>query len=205
MTCDTKNITDVDSVDSIELGKVFRLGGVIIYPTDTAYAIGCDATNEAAARKIFAIKGRAETKTLSLIAADVAMAEQWLEFSEKARALAQTYWPGPLGLILPLKKKGLVAQAVQDGCAGLRVPDNSIARALSVAAGVPIIATSANTSGNGPCYTLDNVRASLGDAFKKVDYAIDAGPLADEGVSTMVRVFGETIEIVRQGVVQLDA
>ena len=191
------------NVDYSKIANILRAGGIIIYPTDTAYALGCDATNETAVAKIFQIKGRAKTKTLSLIAADRAMAEEWLEFSDTARALADKYWPGPLGLILPVKKNGLAAAVIQDGCAGVRVPANAIARELSRLAGVPLVATSANASGSGPKFTLAAVRASLGDKLALIDKEIDGGELTVGAVSTMVKVCDNKVEIIRQGAIKI--
>ena len=190
-------------IDYQAITACLRSGGIIIYPTDTAYALGCDATNAQAVEKIFKIKGRDKTKTLSLIVADRAMAEDWLEFSDKARVLADKYWPGPLGLILPVKKNGLAAAVIQDGCAGARVPANPMARELSRLAGVPLVATSANASGSGPKFTLADARASLGDKLALIDEAIDGGELPAGDVSTMVKVCDNKMEVIRAGAIKI--
>lgn len=182
---------------------ILKQGGVIIYPTDTAYALGCDATNEQAVEKIFQIKGRAKTKTLSLIAADREMAEEWLEFSPTARELADKYWPGPLGLVLPVKKPGLAAAVAEDGYACARVPALAAARQLSQALGKPITATSANASGSGPKFKLEDVHASLGDKLDLIDGKIDGGELSAGDVSTMVKVCDNKVEIIRPGVIKI--
>ncbi len=181
-----------------------KKGGVIIYPTDTAYALGCDATNEQAAEKIFQIKGRDKNKTLSLIAADRAMAEEWLEFSEAARTLADKYWPGPLGLVLPVKKPGLAAAAIKNSYAGVRVPAHPAARQLSQALGRPITATSANASGSGPKFTLAAARASLGAKLALIDGEMDGGALQAGAVSTMVKVCDNKMEVIRAGAIKIN-
>ncbi len=189
-------------VDYPTVVDVLRHGGIIVYPTDTAYAIGCDATKEKAVQKIFEIKGRSESKTLSLIVGSRAMAEEWLEFSPKAHELADRFWPGPLGLILSIKKQGLARAAIEGGYAGARVPDNEIAAVLSREAGVPLVATSANASGQGPCYSVDDVRASLGANASKVDAFVDGGVLENRGVSTMVKVWdNDSVEVIREGAI----
>ena len=183
--------------------SILKAGGVIVYPTDTAYAIGCDATNEAAVKKIFEIKGRDAGKTLSLVAGSREMAEEWLVFSPKASELADRFWPGPLGFILPVKKSGLAGAAVENGFAGLRVPNHDIAVRLSREAGVPLVATSANASGKGPCYSPDDVRASLGTNASMVDMFVDGGILENRGVSTMVKVWDNEVTVIREGAIAL--
>jgi len=188
----------------IDAVSILKNGGVIVYPTDTAYAIGCDATNESAVKKIFEIKGRDRAKTLSLIVADRVMAENWVLFSERARELADEYWPGPLGLVLPLKNQTLVSAASEEGYVALRVPDSAIATDLSRKACVPIVATSANASGDGPCYSIQAVRTSLGPASAQVDCFVDGGELLNRGVSTIVKVWDNEVIIIRPGAVTLD-
>ncbi|MBI1961220.1 MAG: threonylcarbamoyl-AMP synthase [Candidatus Sungbacteria bacterium] len=184
--------------------SALKSGGVIVYPTDTAYAIGCDAMNESAVKKIFEMKGREQSKTLPLIAADTDMVRTWAEMPEKAEELAQQHWPGPLTLVLPAKKQGLAPPTVKDGWVAIRVPDNMIATDLSREAGVPIVATSANASGSGPYYSIADVRASLGPASEPVDCYVDGGVLPNKRVSTIVKVWDTNhIEIIREGAVKL--
>ncbi|MDZ4221636.1 MAG: Sua5/YciO/YrdC/YwlC family protein, partial [Patescibacteria group bacterium] len=120
-----------------------------------------------------------------------------------AAALADRFWPGPLGLVLPIKKEGLAQAAMEGGYAGMRVPDNAIAARLSREAGVPLVATSANTSGKGPCYSPDDVRASLGANASKVDAFVDGGILENRAVSTMVKVWDNQITVLREGAVDI--
>ncbi|MBI2050560.1 MAG: threonylcarbamoyl-AMP synthase [Parcubacteria group bacterium] len=183
--------------------SVLKNGGVIVYPTDTAYALGCDATNEDAVKKIFRIKGREESKTLPLIAADADMARAWAEFSGKAEELAAAHWPGPLTLVLPAKKQGLAPLAVKDGCIAIRVPDNSTARELSKALGAPLVSTSANRAGEPSCYAVEAVQQSLGDAFTLIDCVVDEGPLPQKRVSTFVKVWDNNVTVLREGAIKL--
>lgn len=177
---------------------------IIIYPTDTAYALGCDATNEAAVAKIFQIKAREAGKTLPMIVANKAMAEEWAEFSEEAKRLAQEYWPGPLTLVLPMKKSGLVQAVIGEGnYIALRVPNNDIARELSVKLSKPIISTSANKAGEGPFYNMEAVKQSLAEFLSLIDDFVDAGELPAGDVSTIVKVCDNKIEIIRQGAIKI--
>jgi|ETN02SMinimDraft_2_1059926.scaffolds.fasta_scaffold70539_2 L-threonylcarbamoyladenylate synthase len=191
------------NIDYKEIAACLKKGGIILYPTDTAYALGCDATNEKAVDKIFTIKDRVQGKTLPLIVADDTMAVEWFSFSEKAQDLAQEFWPGPLTLILEIKKQGLATSAVQDGFAALRVPKSDIAQSVSRELGLPIVSTSANIAGENSCYSIDDVRTSLGEHITMVDYGIDSGMLPHTKVSTIAKVCDNKVEILREGAIIL--
>jgi len=187
------------------LKQMNKMQQIIIYPTDTAYALGCDARDQEAAERVFEIKGRSQSKTLPLIAADVAMVRQWCTLAGQAKKLADKYWPGPLTLVLPVKLEGLSPAVINKGSVAIRVPGNKIARHLSQEIGAPLISTSANKSGDKNLYSLAEVRASLGEAMNKVDYVIDAGALPSQGVSTVVKVCDNEIDIIRQGEIEIKA
>ena len=197
----------------MEAVSVLQKGGIIVYPTDTAYALGCDATNESAVEKIFEIKGREPSKTLPLIAGSVAMVKEWVELSGRAEELAEKHWPGPLTLVLPAKKQeqtlkqvqgdGLARSVVKDGWVAIRVPDSKIAQELSKALGAPLVSTSANRAGELNCYSVDAVKESLGDAFKAVDCVINEGQLPEKEVSTIAKVWDNEVTVIRKGAIEL--
>ncbi len=128
-------------------------GAVIVYPTDTAYGLGCDATNARAVADIFRVKGRAASKGLPIIAGNLKMAEKFFRMGEAERKMARRYWPGPLSLVLPAKK-GIAKAALEKGTAAVRVPASEIARELALLCGRPLAATSANLSGLPACYSI---------------------------------------------------
>jgi len=186
-----------------EVVAILKSGGVIIYPTDTAYALGCDATNQKAVEKIFKIKGREASKTLPLIAADAAMVREWAELSEKAEGLAKEYWPGPLTLVLPVAKEGLAQSVIKDDCIAIRVPKHETSKKLSAELGGPIVSTSANTAGKPTCYSVESVKESLGESFELIEYSIDEGELPALPVSTMVKVWDNNVTIIREGAIAI--
>ena len=185
-----------------EAVSILKSGGVIVYPTDTAYALGCDATNEGAVKKIFEIKGREPSKTLPLIAGSIKMVAEWCEMPEKAEELARKHWPGPLTLVLPVKKQ-MLKQVQHDGFIAVRVPNSKTACDLSKKLGVPLVSTSANKAGEPSCYTVNAVKQSLGDAFNAIDCVIDEGPLPEKKVSTIVKVWDNEVTIIREGAVDI--
>lgn len=143
---------------------VLKAGGVVVFPTETSYGIGCDATNAEAVRRVFEIKGRPEGKGTPLIVDSFKTAERWGVFSPLAQTLAQKYWPGPLTIVVPATGDGRVAgrdsllriapAVLQDNTVALRISSHPVARELAKRLGRPLIATSANRSGEPPAYSI---------------------------------------------------
>jgi L-threonylcarbamoyladenylate synthase len=161
-----------------EAVAVLRRGGLVVYPTETAYALGCDAANAAARRHLYQVKGRDHSKRLPIIVSSLVMARQVANFNPEALRLARKYWPGPLTLALPEKRA-----ASRPGMVGLRVSSNLVARTLAARLGRPIVSTSANMSGEPTKYDIPGVIHDLG--FKP-DFVLDAGPLQPKPPSTIV-------------------
>lgn len=179
-----------------------QAGDVVIYPTETSYALGADALNKKAIAQIYALKGRSGQKPLSIIVSSVNMAEKYLQFNVIASRLAKKYWPGALTLLLPVKKK-IFARQLGSKTRGVavRVSANKIARTLSSELGRPIIATSANQSGQGDSYTLRDLAAAFGASSETV-YVVSSGTLPHRRPSTIARVT-DHVEILRQGALRL--
>ncbi len=176
---------------------------IFVYPTDTAYAVGCDARDKNAVEQIFKIKQRDKFKPLPLIASSIFMAEEWCDFSGKALNFAKKYWPGPVTFILPVKKKGLSDLVISQGSIAIRVPDLPQARKLSELIGAPIVSTSANSSGDKNPYSIQDVKKSLGSKINIIDKIIDAGELAKKPPSTIVLIKNNKIKILRHGEVKI--
>jgi len=187
-----------------QIAKQLRAGAVVVYPTDTAYALGCDATNKKAVAHIFKIKGRDEKKAFPMIVADIKMAKKYFGIvHDPLSILARKHWPGPLSIIVKAKK-AIAASALHKGTAAVRVPDSKIARTLSKHLGRPLVATSANVSGRPPCYSVKAYLAQIGRNHAP-EIVIDAGALRRRTPSTIVKVndHGE-VEVLRKGPVRLD-
>ena len=123
------------------------------------------------------------------------------EISKKAQELIDKHWPGPLGLVLPVKNNALSEYCLQDGFAAIRVPDNIISRTISRELHAPIVATSANASGKGPCYSINDVVDSLESSADSVEYGIDAGVLSNGAISTIAKICDNKVEVLREGVI----
>jgi L-threonylcarbamoyladenylate synthase len=187
---------------SIEDGiAALKAGELVVYPTETFYAIGADASSSTAIRRLFRVKVREPGRPVGLIAADTAMA---FSVARKvpiaARRLADAFWPGPLTIVLPARDE-LARELVGPDGIGVRVSPNPVARALSAGLARPITATSANLSGAAPASTVEQARAALGE---KVKVYLEGGKLAASAPSTVVAVGGSGWKIVRLGAISED-
>ena len=133
-----------------------KKGAVFIYPTDTIYGIGCDATNDASVRKIRELKGR-DTKPFSVIAPSIDWIKENCELTDKAKAWLVKL-PGPYTLILNLKNPNAICAQTNMGMKtiGVRIPDHWIA-SLVADVGKPVITTSVNVAGNPPAATREQL------------------------------------------------
>jgi L-threonylcarbamoyladenylate synthase len=185
-------------------GRLIRQGELVAFPTETVYGLGCDATNGEAVAAVFAVKDRPRFNPLICHVAGLAQAEALAEIDERARALAEGFWPGPLTLVLarrPSSPVSLLATAGLDSVA-IRVPDHPAARALIEAAGVPIAAPSANRSGALSPTAAEHVAASLGGRVRMI---LDGGPCRVGLESTVVALLGPEPVLLRPGGVAVDA
>jgi L-threonylcarbamoyladenylate synthase len=185
-----------------------KTNNVFVYPTETSYGIGCDARNVEAVKKIFKIKGRDAKKTVTLIAFDKKMVLKYVAkpVAEIVRVM-DGYWPGPLTLVLPANAyaRKMLAPGIirRDGTIGIRVSANKIARELSQHIGGPIVATSANQSGEPACYSISAVRRAFMKSPLKPDIVIDEGRLPKRPASTIARYKNKKWEIIRPGSIHL--
>lgn len=177
-------------------------GALVIYPTDTLYAIGCRALDGAAVLQLRRAKGREADKALPVIVADVAqgrsIAASW---PAAAQRLAEVFWPGPLTLVVSAGPKLPLELLAGGSGVAMRAPASRLARTLARAAG-PLVSTSANLAGEPPCATV----AAAAAAFPHAILAFDVGPLSGEA-STIVDVSdpGGEVRLVRPGRVSGEA
>jgi L-threonylcarbamoyladenylate synthase len=185
-------------VDVAAAAAAIARGEVVAYPTETFYGLAVDALNESALSELRALKGRAAEKAFSLLVSGRAMLESLCaQISPLAERLMAQYWPGPLTLALPARP-GLPASIVADGCVAVRVSPHPLAQALVVAAGRPITATSANPADAAPPRTASEVAVYFSSPRFLI---LDGGATPGGQPSTLARVRGEHVEILRQGTV----
>ena len=180
--------------------QIIKDGGVVVFPTDTVYGIGCDPHNDSAVRRVFAIKGREEKKPLPVLAGSTSDVEKIVSLGPRGKALAEKFWPGALTIVAPLRDSKMSAgvTAGKDSLA-VRVPANRcVLDVLKVCK--YLVGTSANPSGKSAPKDAQSVLESL-SGFDAI--LMDNKPGGRE--STVVDVSGPNAKIVRQGAVSEDA
>lgn len=182
--------------------NTIRAGGLVAFPTETVYGLGCDAMNRDAVAKIFEVKHRPEFDPLILHIADRAMLDvivsSRLSIAEK---LMDVFWPGPLTLVLP--KTQAVPDLVTAGLdsVAVRMPSHAVAQTFIRAAGTPVAAPSANPFGYVSPTTAQHVWAGLGD---KVDLILDGGSCPVGVESTILSLLGPQPELLRPGSITIE-
>ena len=203
---DTKivKITDPEENESdLRLaGELIRAGGLVVFPTETVYGLGGDATNVNAAEKIYAAKGRPSDNPLIIHIASPEDAERYAHTSPLYYKLAKAFMPGPLTVILP--KKDIIPGGVTGGLdtVAVRCPSHEVARALIKESGVAIAAPSANLSGSPSPTTAEHV---ISDMNGRIDAIIDGGQSEIGLESTIVKLEGSKAIMLRPGAITADA
>ncbi len=182
--------------------EVLHAGGAIIYPTETSYGLGVDFYNQEAVDKIYKIKKRDRNKPLPVIVPDIVSASSIVNFSDKAKRLAIAHWPGPLTLVLPFKYCKWSGHC--DDYLALRVSNHPFANDLVSLFGKPIISTSANLSDTGDSYDPAKIKEQFAKSEIRPDLFIDAGVLPPRLPSTIIKIDGDKIEVLRQGDLKID-
>ncbi len=182
-----------------KIGAFLSLGEVVATPTETAYGLLADSTNTKAVARVVKIKGREPGKPIALMAADLKMVCKYFLLASGELRLANKFWPGPLTLLLKPKRKFPAAVVGPGGLIGVRVPGDVWLRTLIIAVGKPLTATSANRAGARTPYSARAVQRAL--AARGLTHLVDAGRLRLRPTSTVVRVRGQSVAVVRPGAV----
>ena len=178
--------------------EVVKRGGVIAYPTDTVYGIGCDPKNSEAVDRLFSIKER-EKKPIPILCDSLGSAAKIVRLNGIAMTLAKKYWPGALTIVVPMKAE-LPFQIHQGtGTVGVRVPGLELCIELIHMCGSYLAGTSANKSGKPSCKSAEEVASELGE---EVDVILDGGHLR-EIESTVVSFAEGKVVVLRKGSVDV--
>jgi L-threonylcarbamoyladenylate synthase len=180
--------------------QALRRGHVVVYPTETLYGLGADATSAAAVDRLLRLKGGREGKPISVLVADRAMAERVGELSPLAARLAAHFWPGPLTLVVRARADLPAAITAGTGTVALRVSSHPVAACLVAALGRPLTTPSANPSDQPPPRDIATARRYFGGA---VACYLDGGTLPG-GASTLVETTGGHARILRAGAIGRD-
>ena len=196
-----ENVLDATDPQALIMAqRVAANGGVIVFPTDTLYGMACDPRNPEALARVYNIKGRSAQKALPVLVGGLdQLVEIVSEVPEKARHLLETFWPGPLTIVLP-KQPGLPAELTPYPGVAVRMPNHPFALALLQAFG-PLAVTSANLSDHANPGTAEEVLVQLGNS---VDLVIDGGRLEIGRGSTILDCGSETLVLLREGPISFE-
>jgi len=180
--------------------QVLKAGGVIVYPTDTVYGLGCDATLSSAVDKIVRIKGRDPRKPLSFVCSNLSEVSRFARISNEGFRIMRRCLPGPYTFVLRGTAEVPRWLKSKQKTVGIRIPNHPVPLALAGALGSPIVSTSANRSGDDVLTDPLEVKARFG---QEVDLILDCGILPVLP-STVVSLVDEAPEVLRQGAGPVD-
>ena len=176
-------------------------GGIIVFPTDTVYGIGCNPYYDESVERIFQIKDRSEDKPLPVMGYSISDIEKLVHMSPLAKSLAQYFWPGALTIVSPCKDNNISRRVMAGGDnLAVRIPGNRCTQSLLRLCKY-LIGTSANVSGRKPCTSSYEVLSSGLSGF---DLVLDGGALGGGIESTVIEVIDSKVRILREGVIKSD-
>lgn len=196
-------LKDPEDKPLILAAEVIQAGGIIVYPTETLYGIGCSAMHRRALQRVQNLKKRAEPKPILVLVRSSEDVRQLVrEIPESAGVLMKAFWPGPLTIVFPASPSVPRELTQGKGTIGIRIPSCAVCLRLLEFAGVPITSTSANLSGDSPLDTIEAMRSVLTPG---IDLYLDAGTLPPSKPSTVVDVTGPSPRLLREGAIAADA
>lgn len=179
-----------------QIAENLKQGGVVVYPTDTTYGLGCDIFNRKGIKKIYQIKQRDPRKPFSFICNDLAEVSNYAQVSNFAFKILKRHLPGPYTFVLEATKIVPESLTTRQKTVGIRIPDNTISRLIVQELGHPLVTTSANISGENVIQDPEMIDAKM---EKMVDIVVDGG--VSMGVeSTVISLLdGDEIKVLREG------
>ena len=180
--------------------EVLRRDGVIVYPTDTIYGLGCDVTSKAAVERIRRIKGRDANKPMSFVCSDLVQVSRYGHVSNFAHRILKRFLPGPYTFVLTATKETPRVFQSKQKTVGIRIPDHPVPLALVEQLGSPVVSTSANESDEEVVTNPADLERIFGH---RVDLIMECGTLPVLA-SSVISLVDDTIAILREGQGDLD-
>lgn len=174
--------------------KSIKDGGVVIFPTDTVYGIGCDPYNKSAVEKIYKIKNREKRKLFPVLGFSKNELSKIARFDEKANKIIEKFWPGQITLVLPLIDKKLKTSMNLEDKIAVRIPNNNCVLAVLEQCKL-IIGTSANMSGVNSFSDPNDCEKNMSN----YDVLLDGGKISSKGESTIIEINQNGVNILRKG------
>ena len=188
-----------DDVGIKKTSEIIEKGGIVIFPTDTVYGIGCNPYNIDSIKRIYEIKSREKIKSLPVLAYSVDIVKKIVVIDNFTEKIIQKYWPGPLTLILELKDQKLKESLNLQNKIAIRIPDSKCTLKLLEKCGL-IVGTSANISGNTSYTNPDDCMKNV----KNYDVFLNGGTITSKGESTIIEIENEKIKIIREGALKVE-
>lgn len=182
-----------------QAANVLKQGGVIGYPTETVYGIGCNVFNTKAVDRIYTLKNRDRSKAMIIIAGDIVQISDLVDsIPESAEKLIENFWPGPLTIIFKASSRVKEFVYGKSKTVAVRIPESKICLELIKETGFPLVSTSANLSDQPTATTAQQVIDAFGE---ELDLVIDGGHTPEKIPSTLVDITRKPARIVRRGAI----
>ena len=175
--------------------ETLKQGGVIAYPTDTTYGIGCNIFNRRGIKSIYQIKQRDARKPFSFICADLSDVANYAQVSNFSFKIMKRHLPGPYTFVLAATRVVPDTLTTRQKTVGIRIPDDAIALAIVRELGHPLVTTSANQTGETPLHDPVEIEEAMG---RMLDVVIDGG-IRYGDPSTVISLIDDHIEVLREG------
>ncbi len=175
--------------------ETLKQGGLIAYPTDTTYGLGCDIFNRRGVKNIYQIKQRDARKPFSFICADLSDAANYAQVSNFAFKIMKRHLPGPYTFVLDATRMVPDSLTTRQKTVGIRIPADEIAMAIVRELGHPLVTTSANLTGEAPLHDPLEIEAAMG---RMLDLVVDGG-IRFGDPSTIISLIDDKVEVLREG------
>lgn len=180
--------------------EVLKSGGLIIFPTETCYGVGVDATNQEAVNKLLEYKERPEGKAISIGVCDKDMASKYVDINSVADKVYRNFLPGPVTVISISKNKVANGLSSEKNTLGVRIPDHETVREIIKEFGKPITMTSANLNGRKTPYEVEDILVNISDKSKDlIGLILDGGKLPTNPPSSVIDTTNEGVVSIREG------
>ena len=191
VNCDDKGIE--------RMVQMIEKGGIVIFPTDTVYGIGCNPYNENAVKKIYEIKSRTKLKSLPVLAYSLDIVKKIALVDQFTEKIIEKYWPGPLTLILTLTDEKLKKSLNLENKIAVRIPNSECTLKLLEKCSL-LVGTSANISGNSSYINPNDCIKNV----KNYDMFLNGGVIRSKGESTIIEIENKKIKIIREGSLKIE-
>ena len=187
------NVISCDDNGINQILEIYEKGGIIAFPTDTVYGIGCNPFNKNSVSRIYDMKKRSGEKKFPILGFSNRELKKIVRFNSNAEKISEKFWPGQITMLLPIRKE-ITNQIENNGKLAVRVPNNECVLSILKQCKL-IIGTSANISGEESILDSNDCKQKL----PEIDVLVDAGKITSLGESTIIEFVDDELKIIREG------